>query len=73
MSDLASALGTLSNTGLEFYAASQGQPVTVGTTVVGGVPVTTSSVGSLVTPGSISTTTILLIAVAVIIIAILLK
>lgn len=73
MSDLASALGTLSNTGLEFFAASQGQPITVGTQVIGGVPVTTSSVGSLVSPGSISTTTIVLIAVVIIVLAIVLR
>jgi hypothetical protein len=64
MSDLASALGSLSNTGLEFYAVSQGQPLSVTNSVVGGVPVSTSSVGSLVTPGSISTTTIFFLAIA---------
>jgi hypothetical protein len=66
MSDLASALGSLSNTGLEFFAVSQGQPLSVSNSVVGGVPVSTSSVGSLVTPGSISTTTIVFLAIAAI-------
>jgi hypothetical protein len=64
MSDLASALGTLSNTGLEYYAVSQGQPLSVSQSVVGGVPVSTSSVGSLVTPGAISSTTIFFLAIA---------
>ena len=66
MSDLASALGTLSNTGLEFYAVSQGQPLSASNTVVGGVPVSTSSVGSLITPGAISSTTIFFVAIAAI-------
>jgi hypothetical protein len=66
MSDLASALGSLSNTGLEFFAVSQGQPLSVSNSVVGGVPVSTSSVGALVTPGSISTTTIVFLAIAAI-------
>jgi hypothetical protein len=66
MSDLESALGSLSNTGLEFFAVSQGQPLSVSNSVVGGVPVSTSSVGALVTPGSISTTTIVFLAIAAI-------
>jgi hypothetical protein len=64
MSDLASAIGALSNTGLEYYAVSQGQPLSVSQSVVGGVPVSTSSVGALITPGSISSTTIFLLAIA---------
>ena len=64
MSDLASAIGSLSNTGLEYYAVAQGQPLSVSSSVIGGVPVTTSSVGALVTPGAISSTTIFFLAIA---------
>lgn len=63
MSSLAAALGTLSNTGLEFYAVSQGQPLSVSQQVVGGVPVSQSSVGSLVQPGSVGTLAIVAIAI----------
>ncbi len=66
MSDLASAIAALSNTGLEAYAVSEGQPLSVSQSVVGGVPVSTSSVGSLITPGAISSTTIFFIAIAAI-------
>lgn len=65
MSDLSAALGVLGNTGLEFYAVSQGQPLTVSQTVAGGVPISTSSVGNVVQPGSIGTLAIVAIIVLV--------
>ena len=73
MSDLSSAISALSNTGLEYYAVSQGQPLSVTQGTVGGVPYSTSSVGSLVTPGSISSTTVIIVAVALVLILFLYK
>ena len=64
MSALGAAFSELASTGIEATAIANGSPVSVSTTTVGGVPVTSVSVGSLLS-GSSGT----IIAVALLLVA----
>lgn len=46
---ISSAIGALSTTGLEAYEVSQGVPVSISQTTVAGVPVTSTTVGNILT------------------------
>lgn len=63
MSALATDISALTNTGLEAYEVSQGAPVALNTSTVAGVPVTSVSIGSVLTGNS---GLILIVAIAAI-------
>lgn len=64
MSALGSAIASLSTTGLEAYEVSQGVPVSISETTVGGVPVTQTTVGNVLQ--GTSGTVIVIIALLVV-------